>query len=197
MAKRGGLKETGDIFDLIQQTKRPAGRPTSETSPKETLIETPQSASTPRTFDTLMNETRPGETPEVAVVLQGPERNSYLGVKVVGKDNALVPWSKILEGQHLLPATDDDRRRVAKSLGMRDARGVPNGMKFGELLAWVTNKLAISGVENAANAVLDRISPKPKRLDVAVTAHTRVPVAAEDEPGAAEAAAYMEALESE
>ena len=117
------------------------------------------------------------------------------GIKGLTSGRPKKPWSMLLEKQHAEPATDDDRRRVAKSLGMRDCRKVPNGMTFGELLAWQTNKMAISGMDNAMNAVMDRVSPKPKRVEVVVdNVNSRAPVSAEDEPGAEEAAAYMDEL---
>jgi hypothetical protein len=106
------------------------------------------------------------------------------------------PWSKILEVQYARPSTNFHRNRVAKALGLRNATNVPKGMTIGELLAWQTTVMAMEGDPHARNAVLDRVAPKPKRLEIEVGVKPgRGSV--DDEPGAAEAEEYMEALAGE
>ena len=151
-----------------------------------------------RTFETLLDQTRV-EAPLSSSTYRGIPSSRWKGITGVnGKGKARVPWSKLLEAQHDRPADDDDRRRVARSLGMKDAKHVPKGLTVGELLAWQTTKMALQGQDNAVNAVLDRVAPKPKRVEVAVSdGPSRAPVSADEEPSAQEAEDYMRELEGE
>ncbi len=106
------------------------------------------------------------------------------------------PWSKILEAQHARKSTEFHRNRVAKALGLRGANQVPKGMTVGELLAWQSTVMALEGDPHARNAVLDRVAPKPKRLEIELAGRPQRGTV-DDEPGAAEAAAYMDSLAGE
>jgi hypothetical protein len=106
-----------------------------------------------------------------------------------------VPWSKLFEKSLEDRATDVHRSLAAKAMGVKTLH-VPVGMTVGALMTHVTNALAIGGDANALNAVLDRVAPKPKRIEIDVSGTPkRAPVDAENEPGAQEAEEYMRQLE--
>ena len=117
-------------------------------------------------------------------------------MKGVGTGVPRRPWSKLLEAVHDRKATDFWRNRCAKALGLKSARQVPKGMTVGELLAWQTAAMAMEGDPHARNADLDRVSPKPKRLEIE---HSLRPSRGEvdNEPGAQEAAEYMDSIAGE
>ncbi len=138
--------------------------------------------------------------PPRAKTMRGLPLARQKGIKGVGRGKKKnvkprVPWSKLLEATHEVKATDVHRSLAAKAMGVNTLH-VPKGMTVGELMAHVTNALAIGGDANALNAVLDRVAPKPKRIEIDMSnTPKRAPVDAENEPGAQEAEDYMRELD--
>ncbi len=105
-------------------------------------------------------------------------------------------WFKIMNRDHESPPTPLDYKLAAKAVPC-EPKEVPRFEKIIELLSWVATRAAIGGNSNAVAAVLDRVFPKPRRIEIDATITRRPPIAAAEGVGAGEANDYYERMGAE